>query len=116
MLPRTNYEMTDDDLNELLNSCKPTPVMMVGGVSAPTPEENANSAWESLGKQMGFDYMSVRPINGKGMRFFSAIPSENEAQKAERIEKQKETKRLEEIDQLKSEIAEKIKQLDELEA
>ena len=83
MLPRTNYEMTDEDLNRLLDACKPTPVMMVGGVPAKSRQENANNAWELLGEKMGFEYMTVRLISGKGPQFFTAVPSENKAQNAE---------------------------------
>jgi len=36
-------------------------------------QENANYAWEKLGKELGFKYMTVRP-NGKGDRFFTAEP------------------------------------------
>jgi len=38
-----------------------------------SPQENANAAWRELGKRMGFDYLTVEP-NGRGNRFFSAIP------------------------------------------
>ena len=104
MYPRTNYEMTEEDLKTLLDSCKPTPVMMMGGYSASSPQENANRAWESLGERMGFDHMTVRPIPGKEQRFFSAVPKENETQRDERLSKEKEDKRLFEIKKIKEEI------------
>ena len=84
MYPRTNYEMTKEDLAKLLNACKSTPVMMIGGTTGRTPQENANTAWEILGEKMGFDHMTVRPISGKSTEFFSAVPSETESQKTER--------------------------------
>lgn len=71
---RINYEMTEEDLQELLNACKPTPAMKIGSYIPPTPQENANIAWRNLGKKMGFNHTTVRPIQGKGQRFFSAIP------------------------------------------
>jgi hypothetical protein len=92
MYPRVEYEMSEKDLKEILSACKPTPVIYgssginLGG----SPQQNANFAWAKLGKKMGFDYMSVRPIQGKGNRFFSAIPSETESQKKEREAKEKE--------------------------
>lgn len=73
MANRENFEMTDDDLKELLEACKPTVCMLIGGYSPPTPQENANRAWANLGQQMGFDSMTVQSIKGKGDKFFSAI-------------------------------------------
>lgn len=116
MYPRTNYEMTEDDLKELLDACKPTPVMMIGGSCAASPQENANRAWQKLGKKYGFDYMTVKPISGKGQRFFTAIPSENEAQKEERLKKVVEEKRLSEIENIENQIAELQSRLTELKA
>lgn len=81
MYPRTNYEMTEDDLKELLDACKPTPVIMIGNYVPASPQENANRAWARLGEKMGFDSDTVRPIPGKGNRFFAAVPSETEIQK-----------------------------------
>jgi predicted TIM-barrel fold metal-dependent hydrolase len=68
-----NYEMTQEQLDEIMNACKPTPVMYLsGGVPMfNTPQENANHAWQKLGEELGFKHMTVRP-NGKGDRFFSA--------------------------------------------
>lgn len=68
---RKNFEITEDKLRELLDASKPTPYMCIsGGSTGPTPQENANSAWERLGKEMGFKYMTVEPGNKE--RFFSA--------------------------------------------
>ena len=72
------YEMTDDDLKEILAACKPTPCILVGDYMPATPQENANRAWQELGKRMGFDHMTVRPINGKDPQFFTAVPNETE--------------------------------------
>jgi hypothetical protein len=36
-----------------------------------TAQDNANYAWEKLGKELGFDHMTVKP-NGKGDKFFTA--------------------------------------------
>ena len=90
MYPRINYEMTKDDLKELLNACKPTLVMKIGSYIPPTPQENVNRAWKNLGKKMGFDHMTVQPIPGKSQEFFSAIPSETEFQKEERVKRETE--------------------------
>lgn len=77
-----NFEMTQEQLDELLNACKSTPVMYLSGGKPMfnSPQENANYAWEKLGKELGFKHMTVKP-NGKGDRFFSAEPAgEGEAE------------------------------------
>ena len=51
MTERREFEMTQAELDELL------------------------SAMKRLGNKIGFDHMTVRP-NGKGDRFFTAIPKE----------------------------------------
>ena len=114
MYPRNNYGMTKEDLAELMNACKPTPCMMVGGSTGRSPQENANSAWKSLGKKMGFDYNTVKPISGKGSEFFSAVPSETEMQRVPRVHKEAEEKRVARIGVLKTEIAERELELTEL--
>ena len=114
MYPRTNYEMSEADLDALLDHCKPTPVMMVGSYTTPTPQEHANAAWAALGKKMGFDHKTVQPIAGKGQRFFSAVPSETDAARKERLTREAEDKRQAEIARLSAEIAERQVQLDTL--
>ena len=86
MNPRVEYEMSQGQLETLLEACKPVPYMMVGNSVPSTPQENANHAWERLGKEMGFDSETARPTN-KGRRFFSAVPSETEGQKQERLQR-----------------------------
>jgi len=81
MSERINYEMTAEDLDKLLKACKPVPYMVIGGYEPASPQENVNRAWAELGKKMGFDYMTVKPIYGKTDRFFSAMPSGIEAEK-----------------------------------
>ena len=68
---RRNFEMTQEQLNEILDACKPVPYMVIGGVIPRSPQEKANEAWRRLGEKMGFDHMTVRPT-GQGDRFFSA--------------------------------------------
>ena len=70
-----DFVMTEEQLNEIKEASKPTPVMYLSGGKPMfnSPQENANYAWEKLGKEMGFKYMTVKP-NGKGDRSFSAEP------------------------------------------
>jgi hypothetical protein len=104
MYPRTEYEMTEEDLAEMMEAFKPVPMIMLQCGNPPSQQENANRAWAKLGNKMGFDGDTVRPINGKGNRFFSAIPSETESQRDERLAKQAEEKRIADIATLTAEI------------
>lgn len=72
---RVEYEMTAEDLAELMNASKPVRYMIVGGYAPSNPQENANRAWASLGEKMGFDWNTVQPTT-MGPRFFTAVPSE----------------------------------------
>lgn len=66
------YELTEEQYNKLMDACKPVPYLVVGGVTPRSPQENANMAWKSLGKELGFNHMTVKPIHGKSDRFFIA--------------------------------------------
>lgn len=111
MYPRTEYEMTEGDLKAILDACKPVPVMMIGGTTPSSTQENANRAWAGLGERMGFDSTTVQPIAGKGNRFFTAVPSETEVVRKERLAREAEEKRQREIARLSGEIAERQRQL-----
>lgn len=71
MATRSEFEMTEADLAELLKSMQPVPYMIIGGMAPASRQENANAAWARLGAKMGFKPMTVRP-SGKGDRFFTA--------------------------------------------
>ena len=104
MYPRTNYEMTEKDLKTLLHSIQPVPMIMLNiGGGGRSQQDRANDAWESLGRKMGFDHMTVQP-SGKGDRFFTAIPSETELHRKERIERENAEKRQQEITELSAKI------------
>lgn len=114
MMPRTDYEMTEADMQEILDASKSTPVMLIGGLSGLSPQENANAAWASLGVKMGFDSMTVRPTSGKGQRFFTAVPNESLEAKMEREEREGAEKKSSLIEKLKSEIADREALLSDL--
>ena len=66
--------------------------------------------------ERGFDYTTVKPIGGKGQRFFSAVPSETDEARKERVEKEEaETRRLE-IKSLKTEISDRQEKIEALKA
>ena len=114
MYPRTEYEMTKEDLQTLMDASKPVAAMMIGGSVGRSPQENANAAWGVLGDKLGLDSMTVNPMSGKGTRFFTAIPSETEEAIQERVLKEAEEARIKKIDDLTREISEKTKQLMEM--
>jgi hypothetical protein len=72
MVERIEYEMTQDQYNKLLEACKPVSMIMLQCGTPSSPQENANRAWALLGDEMGFDFMTVKPVPNK-QRFFTAI-------------------------------------------
>lgn len=78
-MTRKEFKLTDKQYKKLLRACRPTPVISFDGKTNAfgTPQENANRAWSILGHELGFDYMSVRPVPGKSDRFFTAEVREN---------------------------------------
>ena len=87
---------------------------MVGNYTPSSPQENANNAWARLGEELGFDSMTVRPIQGKGQRFFTAVPSETEEAREERLAGEAEEKRGADISKLEAEIDDRRVLLKEL--
>jgi len=67
------YEMSEDQLQRLMEACKPVAMIGLQCGSPASPQENANAAWAKLGDEMGFDPMTVRPAGG-GDKFFYAEP------------------------------------------
>jgi hypothetical protein len=74
MKMRKEYKMTMDDMNTLLNACKPVPYMVFNGQPPRSPQEYANAAWEALGNKLGFVWDSAQPIHGKSDLYFTAEP------------------------------------------
>lgn len=72
MIARTNWKMTGEDLEALLDSMRPVPLIALQCGMPRSQQENANAAWARLGEKMNFDPMTVQPT-GRGDCFFSAI-------------------------------------------
>lgn len=74
------YEMTEEQLAKIVEASKSVPAMYLSGGQPMfgTPQENANAAWAALGREMGFAHMTVRPMLGRGDRFFMAEPEQIE--------------------------------------
>jgi hypothetical protein len=66
-----DFEMTQDQLDTLLDAMKPVPLIAINCGMPRSQQESANSAWKRLGNEMGFNHMTVAPT-GKGNRFFKA--------------------------------------------
>jgi len=114
MYPRTKYEMTEADLERILDACKPVPYIVIGGHAPRSQQDSANVAWADLGSRMGFDYMTVQP-DGSSNRTFTAIPSETPMQRDEREKREGEAKRIKEVDRLRKVIVEADAALAQLE-
>ena len=71
---RQQFEMTAEEFAAILEACKPTPVMFLSGGRPmfPSPQENANAAWQRLAEKRGFVWDTVEPQPDKGQRFFTA--------------------------------------------
>lgn len=68
---KREFEMTQEQLDKLLDSMKPSPMIMLQCGNPPSQQECANMAWKALGEKMGFQHMTVEPTS-KGDRFFKA--------------------------------------------
>lgn len=106
--------MTPADLEKILEACKSVPMIMLQCGAPKSPQERANDAWEELGRRMGFDHMTVQPT-GNGNRFFTAVPSETEVQREDRIQRELLECKRKEIENTKSQIGKLQKQLQHLE-
>ena len=69
---RQEFEMTDEELREILDASQPVPYLIIGGHAPESPQECANRAWQRLGEKRGFIWDSAQPVSGKGQRFFTA--------------------------------------------
>ena len=67
-----NYELSQEDLDEILTASKPVTYIVVGGHPPSSPQENANRAWQRVGEEYGFVWDTAQPVTGKGHRFITA--------------------------------------------
>lgn len=69
---RKEFELSDDQVKELLYISRPTPAIALNCGEPPSSQQMANDWWQKIGRELGFDYMTARPVQGKGARFFTA--------------------------------------------
>lgn len=72
MSERKEFQLNDEQYQELLQACRPVPAIALHCGPISSPQENANRAWCALGQKLGFDGMTVMP-SAKGERFFTAL-------------------------------------------
>lgn len=72
MSNRQAFELTDEEMDQILDASKPVPYLIFNGQPPASPQENANRAWEQLGRKHGFKFMTVQPISGKSTQHFTA--------------------------------------------
>ncbi len=68
------FHLTEEQYQQLLAACSPTPVMYgSGGVPLfRSQQENVEDAWKTLGRDLGFAWETVKPIHGKDDHYFEA--------------------------------------------
>lgn len=67
------FTMSEENYQKMLDASKPVRYIVVGGHEPSSPQENANQAWQRLGKEMGFDWNTISPT-GNNPRAFFATP------------------------------------------
>lgn len=73
MSTRKEFEMTESELAKLIEAGRSVAYLVANGIEPMSPQDRANLAWQDLGARMGFDYLTVQPVAGKGQRFFTAM-------------------------------------------
>lgn len=68
---RQEYEMTEEDYQDLLRACEPPMYIIANGTEPMSQQERVNLAWASLGRKMGFDGKTAQP-SVKGKLHFTA--------------------------------------------
>lgn len=71
---RRKYTMTQKQYDDVLAACKPVPLIMLQCGMPRSPQENANAAWCRLGRELGFDGMSVEPTSSSTPLVITAEP------------------------------------------
>lgn len=84
-MSKQQFRMTGEQLEKILDACKPTVAIWGSGGAplGPTPQENANNAWKVLGAEMGFVWDSCEPALTGDWRDFLATPLLSAIAKAE---------------------------------
>jgi len=68
---RKEFKLTTEQFDKLIEACRSTPLIMLQCGMPASPQQKANDAWCALGRELGFDGMTVEPSD-KGQLFFTA--------------------------------------------
>lgn len=79
-MAKIEFEMSQEQLDKLLNACKPVLCIALNCGPISSPQENANRAWRSLGEEMGFVWDTVEPVRGRPNTVFRAEPIQKQAE------------------------------------
>ncbi len=71
---KQRFEMSSEQEATILEACRPVSLIALQCGTPSSPQENANRAWQKLGKEMGFVWDTVEPIPGEPNRVFNAEP------------------------------------------
>ncbi len=74
MSARQEFEMSKEQLEELMDIGRPQLAIMLH-IPQVSAQDLANGFRRRLGDEMGFEHMTVRPVDGKGSTFFTAVVS-----------------------------------------
>lgn len=69
---RKEFKLTDKQYDALLEVCRPVPMIALHCGPILSNQKRVNTAWEALGQEIGFDPMTVQPVDGKNEKHFSA--------------------------------------------
>ena len=72
MSERREYVMTEEQHARLMEACKPVMMIALQCGEPRSPYENAMAVWRALGGEMGFDWGTVKPVEGKSDYHFTA--------------------------------------------
>lgn len=70
---RKKFEMTDAQYEKILDASRPVPYIAAHCGPMASPQETANRAWEELGKELGFKFMTVEGIAGESKAFTAEV-------------------------------------------
>ena len=70
---RKEYQLSNKQYADIRVASQPVPMIglhLSGG--PPSSQDRADHFWQRLGEELGFDWETVEPIEGKGPNWFSA--------------------------------------------
>jgi hypothetical protein len=73
------YRMTDAELKNLLEACKPVPYLVIGGIEPRSPAENAFSAWRDIAVRLGYKVETIESAGTGDDHDFMAEPQEEKS-------------------------------------